>query len=139
MIGRGARNKMDNKITIIEGPPPVFEPTGDAWASGVAESPSFGSVVLTRLRTFNGPALVERCHKAWRNMEPIHLEFRSNEGLIEYRPIVAARFVDSDEGHVLLLWVRLSESDVQLEIEYDDDEDELDEDGSEDLPPDDRY
>lgn len=128
---------MDNKITIIEGPPPVFEPTGDAWASGVAESPTFGSVVLTRLRTFNGPALVERCHRAWRKLQPIQLEFRSNEGLIEYRPIVAARFVDTEEGHMLLLWVRLSEDDVQLEIEYDDDDDE-DEDGNDDLPPDDR-
>lgn len=128
---------MDNKITIIEGPPPVFEPSGDAWASGVAESPTFGSVVLTRLRTFNGPALVERCHRAWRSMEPIQLEFRSSEGLIEYRPIVAARFVDTEEGHVLLLWVRLSENDVQLEIEYDDDD--LDDDGIDDLPPDDRY
>lgn len=125
---------MENKITIIEGPPPTFEPSGDAWASGVAESPNFGSVVLTRLRTFNGPALVERCHRAWRNMQPIHLEFRSNEGLIEYRPIVAARYIDTEEGHILLLWVRLSENDVQLEIEYDDD----DEGDSEDLPPDDR-
>lgn len=126
---------MENKITIIEGPPPVFEPTGDAWASGVAESPTFGSVVITRLRTFNGPALVERCHSAWRRQEPIHLEFRGSDGLIEYRPIVAARFLDTEEGHVLLLWVRLAETDVQLEIEYDDDEDD---DESDDLPPDDR-
>jgi hypothetical protein len=130
---------MDNKITIIEGPPPIFEPTGDAWASGVAESPTYGSVVLTRLRTFNGPALVERCHRAWRSMEPIHLEFRSNEGLVEYRPIIAARHVDTNEGHMLFLWVRLSEDDVQLEIEYDDDDDDLGEDSNDDLPPDDRY
>lgn len=124
---------MEEKITIIEGPPPVFELVGDGWAMGLNESPSIGSIALTRLRTFNGPALVERCHRAWHNQQPIQLEFREEDGLISYRPIVAARNVETPEGHMLLLWVRLPESDIEVELEYDDDEDEGD-----DLPPDDR-
>jgi hypothetical protein len=50
----------ENSITIIEGPPPVFEPTRDGWSLGLGEGPHMGLTVLTRLRTFNGPALVER-------------------------------------------------------------------------------
>ena len=30
---------MDDKITIIEGPPPVFEPVQDGWALGLGEGP----------------------------------------------------------------------------------------------------
>jgi len=32
----------DNKITIIEGPPPVFEPARDGWALGLCEGPHLG-------------------------------------------------------------------------------------------------
>ena len=122
---------MDEKITIIEGPPPVFEPVGDAWAIGLNDSPNLGNIAVTRLRTFNGPALVERCNRAWRSQSPIHLEFRSNEGLINEAPIVAARYVDTDDGHVLLLWLRLINDEVTVEFDYGDD------DSADDLPPDD--
>ena len=111
---------MDEKITIIEGPPPNFETVGDGWALGLNESPSLASIKLTQLRTFNGPALVERCHRAWRNCQRINLEYRSSDGLIQTAPIVAARFVDTQEGHLLALWVRLVEEDVELEFGYDD-------------------
>ena len=30
---------MDEKITIIEGPPPIFEQVNDAWAMGLNERP----------------------------------------------------------------------------------------------------
>jgi hypothetical protein len=115
---------MDDKITIIEGPPPVFEDSGDGWALGLNEGPTLSVVALTRLRTFNGPALVERCHRAWRNRSPIQLEFRQEDGLINYVPIVAARNVDTPDGHMLLLWVRFPENDVEVELDYDDDLDE---------------
>jgi len=124
---------MDEKITIIEGPPPTFETTGDGWALGLNESPSLASVAVTRLRTFNGPALVERCHKAWRNQQPIQLEFRQEDGLINYAPIVAARNLDTPDGQVLLLWVRLPEQEVEVELDYDED----DSDEEDDQPPDD--
>ena len=54
---------MDEKITIIEGPPPVFEAVNDGWALGLNESSRLSVPALTRLRTFNGPALVERCYQ----------------------------------------------------------------------------
>jgi hypothetical protein len=130
MILRLENNMEDEKITIIEGPPPVFEPVGDGWALGLNESPILSNVVMTRLRTFNGPALVERCHRAWRNLEAIPLEFRSSDGLIQNAPIVAARNVETQDGDMLLLWIRLAEDEAELEIGYDDDED-----GDEDLDP----
>jgi hypothetical protein len=108
----------------LEGPPPVFEPVGDGWALGLNESPILSNIVMTRLRTFNGPALVERCHRAWRNREAIPLEYRSSDGLIQNAPIVAARNVETQEGDMLFLWIRIAEDEAELEIGYDDDSDE---------------
>ncbi len=125
---------MDEKITIIEGPTPTFELVGDGWAMGLQESPTLGAVALTRLRTFNGPALVERCHRAWRNQQPIHLEYRGEDGLISAKPIVAARTMNTQEGQVIMLWIRLPETDIEVELEYDDDDDDT---ADEDTPPDD--
>jgi len=112
---------MDDKITIIEGPPPTFEAVNDGWVLGLNESPTLADVAITRLRTFNGPALVERCHRAWRNHQSIHLEFRTPDGLEHEAPIVAARYVEIDDGQLLLLWVRVNDEEVELELGYDDD------------------
>lgn len=121
---------MDDKITIIEGPPPTFEEVSDGWVMGLNESPNLGEIVVTRLRTFNGPALVERCHRAWRHKQPIHLEYRDTDGLQEQAPIVAARHVETEEGHLLILWVRIIDEGIELQFGYDDDS----EDGDSDLP-----
>ena len=67
---------MEEKITIIEGPSPTFEAVSEDWVMGLNESPTLADVALTRLRTFNGPSLVERCYRAWTNQETIRLEFR---------------------------------------------------------------
>jgi hypothetical protein len=112
---------MDDKITIIEGPPPTFEAVNEGWVMGLNESPTLADVVLTRLRTFNGPALVERCYRAWHQRQTIYLEFRTSDGLERLAPIVAARYLEVDEGHLLLLWVRLNDEEVELELGYDDD------------------
>lgn len=112
---------MDDKITIIEGPPPTFEAVNDGWVLGLNESPTLADVAITRLRTFNGPALVERCHRAWRNHQSIHLEFRTPDGLEHEAPIVASRYVEIDDGQLLLLWVRVNDEEVELELGYDDD------------------
>ena len=117
---------MNEKITIIEGPPPTFEEVHDGWAMGLNESPILAEVALTRLRTYNGPALVERCYRAWRNSQPIHLEFRTSEGLEQQAPIVAARAVEVDEGQLLFLWVRLEDDNLEVEFGYDDDDEDLD-------------
>ncbi len=107
---------MDDRITIIEGPPPVFEETGEAWATGLNESPALHNLALTRLRTFNGAALVERCHKTWRQQEIMFLHYRNRMGLEEKAPIMAARTVNTNDGDMLLLWVRVEvDEDAQTD------------------------
>lgn len=115
------------KITIIEGPPPTFEIVGDPWLLGLIEGPLPSRVAVCRVRTVNGPALVERCYRAWRDGQPIHLEYRSEDGLTEQAPITAVRFMESSDGHLLLLWVRLDEGDIEIEFDFDDEmEDDFD-------------
>ena len=118
---------MDDKITIIEGPPPTFEEVVDSWPLGISESPYLADIVMTRLRTFNGAALVERCHRAWRNQQPIYLEYRSPDGLEQKAPIIAAKYFETDEGQVLYLWLRIENDEAELELDYYDDDD-IDED-----------
>ncbi len=112
-----AKEVMDDKITIIEGPPPVFESVQDAWALSLSEGPRLPLTVMTRLRTFNGPALVERCYRRWKSNQPIYLHYRNDLGLEEKAPIVAARSVDTPEGQVLLLWVSLDLEKVKIELD----------------------
>lgn len=112
---------MDDKITIIEGPPPTFEAIQEDWALGLSESSELGHVVSTKVRTFNGPALVERCHRAFRNHQSIHLVFRTSEGFESQAPILAARSVEAEDGQMLLLWLRFSGDEVDFELGVDDD------------------
>jgi len=136
----------DSKITIIEGPTPTFEMVHDSWANGIVDSSILSNVAITRLRTANGPSLVERCYRAWNRRDLIHLEFRANDGLTQEVPIVAARATETDDGDMLLLWVRLPERDLVVDfvvnnedddedyLEYDDDldDDDLDDDDLDD-------
>lgn len=136
---------MEEKITIIEGPTPVFEDISDGWAVGLNESPVLYDTLFTQVRTFNGPALVERCHRAWKDNSTIFLHFKNEIGVEEKTPIVAARSVDLDEGQVLLLWLRQLPSledlkeladgfneddddfeDDEFDEEFDDDDEDLD-------------
>lgn len=118
----------ENKITIIEGPPPTFEDVHDGWALSLNESPSLANIAVTRLRTFNGPALVERCYRAWSKHNTILLEFRGSDGLENHAPIVAARALAANEGQELLLWVRIPDEETEIEFGYDDREDDADDD-----------
>jgi hypothetical protein len=115
---------MEDKITIIEGPPPVFEPVQDGWALSLGEGPYLQMTALTHLRTFNGPALVERCYRRWRINESIHLHYHNELGLEENSPIVAARAIESKDGHVLLLWVSLDPQKVRFELDSGDNGDD---------------
>ena len=96
------------KITVIEGPTPVFEQTAETWLPSLAEGPTLPSLALTRLRTFNGPSMVERCWKAWDAGRPVHLEYRDEDGLTQEAQILAVRYAEVNEGHVLLLHIRLN-------------------------------
>ena len=109
---------MDDKITIIEGPAPTFELSPHGWASGVMEGTMPTRVAMTRLRTANGPALVERCYRAWRANHPMYLEFRSHEGNEQEVPIVAARNMEMDEGQMLMLWVRVPEDEIEYDVSF---------------------
>jgi hypothetical protein len=125
----------ERKITIIEGPTPEFEAVQEEAAdflAGVLEGPSPQSyIALTRVRALNGPALVERCHRAWRERESIYLEFRTPVGLVQQVPIVAVRYIPTEEGDVLMLWVMLPLEVIEhLADGTSEDEDDLDE-----LPP----
>ena len=103
----------DNQITIIEGPPPEFDKVEDGWALGLNESPILYDIAVTHLRTFNGPALVERCHRTWRKGDVMYLSYRNPLGLEESAPIMAVRSRETDDGHILLLWVRLENTESE--------------------------
>jgi len=124
----------EDKITIIEGPPPTFEAVGDGWALGLNESPLLFNVNVTKLRTFNGQALLERCHRAWRQSSTIHLEYRDEDGLENQAPILAARTVNTDDGQVLLLWVRMEIDPDDIDLENDDLRDDFSSDDDLDYP-----
>ena len=112
---------MEDKITIIEGPPPTFEENSEMWVEGVTDALLLNKIAFTKLRTFNGEELVERCRQAWREQHAIYLEYRTFEGLEKRAPIVAARSIETDDGDVLLLWVRITDESVELDFSYDDD------------------
>ena len=113
---------MEDKLTIIEGPSPTFELIPDIWVHGLVEGALQAEVVATRLRTFNGSELVERCQRAWDKKQTIQLEYRTPEGLSAEVPIVAARNMDTGEGDVLLLWVRFPDDSIEVGIDYGDDD-----------------
>jgi hypothetical protein len=77
--------------------------------------------------------LVERCYRAWRDYHTIHLEFRAADGLIHKTPIVASRTLETDDGQMIFLWVRLTEQEALLELGSD--EDQYDKDDDEPEPP----
>jgi hypothetical protein len=70
----------------------------EAWPLAIVEGPDPSVVAVCRMRTFNGPALVERCARAWRDGLPIHLEFRDLAGLTQQTQIIAARWTTTDGG-----------------------------------------
>lgn len=115
---------MEDKITIIEGPPPTFEMINDGWALGLNEGPGLYDLALTRLRTFNGNALVERCFRVWKRKETIYLHYRNDLGMEERIPIVAARSTSTDDGEVLHLWVRRKAGEIEYHFDTDDEDDE---------------
>ena len=109
---------MDDTITIIEGPPPTFEVVSNGWGLGLNETPAPFNIALTRLRTFKGQELIERCHRSWRHQNSIRLEYRGLDGLESHVPILAARALENDEGQMLFLWVRMEVEETELEPNF---------------------
>lgn len=123
------------KITIIEGPPPTFETVNEAWMLGMSEGPYPSQVAMCRLRSQNAPALVERCHRAWREGQAISLEYRDDDGLTTEAPIVAVRWLEVMDGQILLVWVRMDPQLLESEEGWDNWQDDLDEDPDQDINP----
>ncbi len=119
---------MEDKITIIEGPTPTFEVIPDVWVHGLVEGALQADVVTTRLRTYNGSELVGRCERAWRKQQNIYLEYKTPEGFPDEVPIVAARTMETEDGDMLLLWLRFPDDSLEVGIEYDDDFEDDDDD-----------
>jgi hypothetical protein len=125
---------MDNKITIIEGPTPSFDSVEtdfimgvNGWTAGLSEGPYLYDTARTTLRTFNGEALLERCHKAWAHKSTMFLEYRDPIGMKKEVPIVAARTVGAEDGDLLILWVRQDpEEDEEADFDMDFDDSDTD-------------
>jgi hypothetical protein len=58
------------------------------------------------MRTFNGPQMVERCRRAWSEDRPVKLDFPDGTGVRQQVRVIAARWSEVEEGHVLHLWVQ---------------------------------
>jgi hypothetical protein len=113
------------KITIVEGPPPLFEPSIEHWAYAIGEGPVLKRAVRCMLRTMNGTALLERCRGAWREGRETMLEYRTMDGLRQEAVILAARKTEWPEGEVLLLWVRLDQ-EIELTVDEGDTDSDAD-------------
>ena len=94
-------------ITIIEGPTPEFTPNPTGWAMSVYEGPEETGIALCRLRTGNGPDIVERSEDAWAEGRPVRLDYPDNLRLRKQVDVVALRLMPVDEGDMLLLWVAM--------------------------------
>jgi len=78
--------KINNKITIIEGPTPEFEPVNQVegfniphpWALGILDGPIYYNTASTALRTLNSDLLIERCETAWAAQVPMYLFIVTN-------------------------------------------------------------
>jgi hypothetical protein len=105
------------KITIVEGPPPTFEPAGDPWIHALNEGPVLKQTARCLLRTMNGPSLIQRCQKAWGENRDVFLEYRESDGYRKEALILAARKDEIDEGQLLQLWIQL---DALPEAAFDD-------------------
>lgn len=115
---------MDNKITIIEGPTPTFEPVNSDWVESLCESSQVCDIMMTNLRTMNGQALMERCHNTWAEGDVMYLHFRNTIGLEQRVPIVAAQKIETDEGQKLVLWLRVEPDQLNHTYVVGDDDDE---------------
>jgi hypothetical protein len=111
-------------ITIVEGPTPDFRPSAYLWVQSIYESPEDAEIVECELRSLNGPAIVKRCKRAWRQHRPVLLDFPDELRLRQYADVVAMRLQELDEGPLLTLWLRQPVGDYREE-ELDDGDDDL--------------
>ncbi len=112
-------------ITIVEGPPPEFQLIANRWAVSVVESLTKNNIAMVEMRTFNGPALVQRCQNAWAEGRPTYLDFPLGDGSREELEIIAIHWEEVEEGHKLYLWLRIEGELEEIDLDADIDEDAL--------------
>ena len=117
------------RITVVEGPTPAFEPNTEPWLLAMSEGPAIPFTGRCLLRTLDGNALLQRCRKAWQQGRAACLEFTNMSGLPEEALILAARAGEVEAGEVLQLWLRLNswpeefdDADDHLGFESDDED-----------------
>ncbi|HET6447406.1 MAG TPA: hypothetical protein VFI27_22820 [candidate division Zixibacteria bacterium] len=93
-------------ISIIEGPTPDFRPSPYLWFQSVLEGPEDTEIVMCELRTFNGEDIVNRCRNAWTEDRAVKLDYPDYLRLRRQIDVVALRLQDSDEGPMIVLWLR---------------------------------
>lgn len=104
-------------ITIVEGPPPTFQLSHEFWPASLWEGQIPQAVALVQMRTLNGPAMIERCMRAWGESRSVMLDFPEMDGLRRKVEVLAARVTKVEEGDVLNLWVALPADEVTEEPE----------------------
>jgi hypothetical protein len=109
-------------ITIVEGPTPEFRPSPYLWFQSVYDSPEDAEILLCELRTLNGDSIVERCRDAWREDRLVKLDFPDYMRMRQQLPVVAMRLQETEEGPMLMLWVRQAEEDSFEEPDVDDED-----------------
>ena len=109
------------RITVVEGPTPAFEPNTEPWLLAMSEGPAIPFTSRCLLRTLDGDALVQRCRKAWQQGHAACLEFTNMAGLPEEALILAARVGVVEAGEVLHLWLRLKRWPEEFDDAYDED------------------
>lgn len=113
-------------ITIIEGPTPDFHPSPQTWLQAVYEGPDDRDAAICQLRTNNGPAIVDRCQRAWREGRSVKLEYPDEMRMRQFADVIAMRLSKIEEGQLLHLW--LSFPVEYEEVDGDEEEEEMDED-----------
>lgn len=120
-------------ITIVEGPPPEFQMPHEGWPFSLWEGAKSHAVALAQMRTFSGPAMLERCIRAWDDARPVMLDFPQGDGLRKQVEVLAARVTQVDEGDVLNLWVALPFDEIEgPDFVFDEIDDEMDDDEDDD-------
>jgi hypothetical protein len=93
-------------ITIVEGPPPTFQPAQETWVHSLSGGVVAHEITTCQTRTLKCTALSERCRRAWQAGRPVLLDFPDEIGLRRQLEVIAIRCKELPEGTLLHVWTR---------------------------------
>lgn len=93
-------------ITIVEGPPPDFQPVPSFFFPSIMEGDGEAETLMCELRTMSGKSILKRCQDAWKEGRPVQLVFKDEMLMKQTAEVVAMRLKEIDEGTLLYLWIR---------------------------------